>query len=985
MLKKIYLTVVLLLFSVLLHAQTINVSGQYLDKKQNPINNALVSYFDGADVLIDSTRSLADGNFELTLDLTGIQNHQSNNPFLEQPHPNPFSELYSFTVNINSTTTILISDMQGLMVDKHEIKNPGVYQCTWGGKNRIGQQVNKGAYNVSLITNNQSISQKVIFNASGTQRIRSERVADNNNFKAVGRDQDRINFSKINTSLLDYFINPVAGDTTLGMIYGNAGPEETGQLIATVHIDSTNTWNLNDYFYNDEQSVYTTNHPDFIISNDSILSYAGSDLGTFAFDVVATDLQDETLTMQMQAQITVTNQQIFTCSGYYLDNLQQAIAGATISYWENGTVFCAQTRTTESGYWNMAVVTTDTNLDKISFVKSNTTELEIFFTTPLADTTFGEITGNIGPSPVSHISETYHTIDGLLSWNLNAHFSNDDQSIYTIQGNDFAITQDTLLELSNYTEGTYTTTVTATDAQDGNLTAQISVIINIEYTINIPDTDIIEDYQGNTLFANLNQYLNPSFQGSLSYTMVSQSNSTLINLSVQDSTILINNLQADSAGSSYVGIKITGTSDVDTVYFTVAVNPMPDISGYITNVFDTLNVGLAGAVIEMTLDSITFYSDATDENGFYKIQLPAVGDTAYYVCTITNGGYMPFHTWATLDAGSNDVSEDYTIIPSDFVWDLYSAGFRSIQGLGGSEFPSEYMQTTRNWLSPPNMHTSSDNSQVGGEDLTIQYGNLIYNISNILPTFNPRDVNPENIIEHEEFGYLLQDNEMGAYFDNSIPGNGVVTRIYNGPVMNKCATAYRDYIGLNGPDISTFNQELGSCFGAVLEPSQSSTYTSVFTDPAGSESYTQDDYDCATVMLDRAKVHYRNLTITGEDAYDWEMRPDEVLTWYPEDSDKKNKKNEVLTYKAVGIDGEIIEEGTYPIDQVPSRVMKMAKIIFSPEEIAAQERKEAKVGHKLKTWIREKIKPPTFYDPSQTIALSKREIRKIKREKRRSE
>jgi len=289
------------------------------------------------------------------------------------------------------------------------------------------------------------------------------------------------------------------------------------------------------------------------------------------------------------------------------------------------------------------------------------------------------------------------------------------------------------------------------------------------------------------------------------------------------------------------------------------------------------------------------------------------------------------------------VSEDYTIIPDDFVWDLYIFGFRDTTGGG---FPFYKRVTTHHWLTPPTMHTFSDNSLVGGTDLTIQYNNLVYNIQNILPTFNPRDAIPSNLVEHTTFGYQLQDGEMGAYFDNSIfPAAGVVGIMWDGPQMIKCHTAYYESIGgttgsFQGADNTVFNQELGTGFGCVTEPAVSSNYESVFTQPCPFDTYTQDDYDCATVMLNRARVHYMNLSfeITDPEGYDWEMRPDEVQTWYPGTS--KSTGSQTLVYKVIGFNGEIIEEGSYSLDEVPSRVMKMAKIIFTPEEIATREKEE---------------------------------------------
>ncbi len=118
---------------------------------------------------------------------------------------------------------------------------------------------------------------------------------------------------------------------------------------------------------------------------------------------------------------------------------------------------------------------------------------------------------------------------------------------------------------------------------------------------------------------------------------------------------------------------------------------------------------------------------------------------------------------------------------------------------------------------------------------------------------------------------------MGAYFDN-ILGAGEVFVIYAGPRVNKCITAYMSFCRSIGPNTSTFNQELGSCFGAVMEPPHSANYQSVFTDPPDSSTYTTDDYNSAKIHLDRNKIHYRNLTydLSNPLGWDWEARPDIV-------------------------------------------------------------------------------------------------------------
>jgi hypothetical protein len=511
MLNKLILTVTVILLALFVSSQNINVTGQYMDKKNNPIGNALVSYYTSGDLLLDSTRSLPDGSFALSLDITGVNTHLTGAQ-LQPPSPNPFVGSCSFKVSAPKNSFLLVTNMNGVIMDKLLLKSKGLYNCSWGGMNSSNQKVKQGTYLISLVQGDNVYTQKVIFKGKASGGLAANKV----------------------TELVNSY------KSTLGQAH-------------------------------------------------------------------------------------------------------------------------------------------------INFLKENTSELDVFFNEVTADTTLGIITGNIGPEPVSNINETHYTLDDELSWNLNNYFVNDDQSSYDNTGTNYIIQQDSLLGLSTHTEGVFNSTITATDEQDIGLTGYITADVNIELPLNIPDANINEDYQGDTLYANINQYINPNLQYSVTYNLISQSNTQLIDVSLQDSVMFIDYLQADSSGSSLVGMEVSGNGNVDTVYFTINVIPMTDVNGYITDILDTLNIGLEGVAIEMTFDSITFYYDTTDANGYYSIQLPDEGSISYFVTTITNSSFTTFHTWATVESDGGDVNEDYTIIPDDFVWELYNQGFRDTTG-GGFPF-----------------------------------------------------------------------------------------------------------------------------------------------------------------------------------------------------------------------------------------------------------------------------------------------------------
>lgn len=69
--------------------------------------------------------------------------------------------------------------------------------------------------------------------------------------------------------------------------------------------------------------------------------------------------------------------------------------------------------------------------DRITFVKQNTSGYELSFTTPLADTSLGNLNGNVGPQLVQAIPDTsfYEGEPWGLDW--NDYFYNDSETIYT--------------------------------------------------------------------------------------------------------------------------------------------------------------------------------------------------------------------------------------------------------------------------------------------------------------------------------------------------------------------------------------------------------------------------------------------------------------------------------------------------------------------------------------------------------------------------
>jgi hypothetical protein len=72
-----------------------------------------------------------------------------------------------------------------------------------------------------------------------------------------------------------------------------------------------------------------------------------------------------------------------------------------------------------------------------------------------------------------------------------------------------------------------------------------------------------------------------------------------------------------------------------------------------------------------------------------------------------------------------------------------------------------------------------------------------------------------------------------------------------------------------------YNQELGSCFGAVQEPPQSPNYISVFTDPPTYFTYTPYDFNAQHIRLSRSMKYITEIITyapSDPDGLDWDAR-----------------------------------------------------------------------------------------------------------------
>ncbi len=119
--KKITLLIsLIMLLTVTLTAQTITITGQYLDKISNPLDNATVEYLFEGNQKIGEAITGADGLFAMQVEITGIEKY--TDIFKSACSPNPFNSYTQFTIEVNTPGTVSIVSSDGKFVDGLKIK-----------------------------------------------------------------------------------------------------------------------------------------------------------------------------------------------------------------------------------------------------------------------------------------------------------------------------------------------------------------------------------------------------------------------------------------------------------------------------------------------------------------------------------------------------------------------------------------------------------------------------------------------------------------------------------------------------------------------------------------------------------------------------------------------------------------------------------------------------------------------------------------------
>jgi len=161
--------------------------------------------------------------------------------------------------------------------------------------------------------------------------------------------------------------------------------------------------------------------------------------------------------------------------------------------------------------------------DELSFVKDNTSTLLLNFNTPLADSSLGIVTGNVGPTVLANPPDTTITVGDTLIYNLLDYVYNDNKTWFSDTNSPLPVMIDSLFTFIGVGVGSWDFVINATDSADAALHDSLGFAIDViqpnrspVLTDSIPDIVIDED---STATIDLSQYFTDPDGDVLQYTI----------------------------------------------------------------------------------------------------------------------------------------------------------------------------------------------------------------------------------------------------------------------------------------------------------------------------------------------------------------------------------------------------------------------------------------------------------------------------------
>ncbi|MBU1849410.1 MAG: hypothetical protein KKH40_01655, partial [Nanoarchaeota archaeon] len=273
--------------------------------------------------------------------------------------------------------------------------------------------------------------------------------------------------------------------------------------------------------------------------------------------------------------------------------------------------------------------TVESGSDTLIFEGENITNAYLPVTV-VSDTTI-DIVVNKGPSFVKAIPDSNVFVGDTIVLNLNDYFDNDDASLFDSNlGFHWITINDSILTMIPELEGNTLIKVFAVDGTDNELVSESNdfllsaIYSNHAPVLSVPTQSVKEDSKPKHLL-NLSDYVSDFESDSVSFSLVSQSNPTLANVSLSTDSLYLTQLLPDGFGENIVGISSSDGELSDTAYFTLKVTPVADITfkhvHFKTNeeiqnntftINDTVYTGVDSVKLQVDTDSVSL--DVLNEN-----------------------------------------------------------------------------------------------------------------------------------------------------------------------------------------------------------------------------------------------------------------------------------------------------------------------------------------------------------------------------------
>ena len=264
-------------------AQTVHITGNYLDLLDNPIDSASVYYYQDM-VVVDSTLTSSSGAFDLQFTIVSTNPSLPSAFRLSQNYPNPFNPSTRIDLSIQEPGSFSIYNIRGALVESLDLPSAGGYELSWGGRN-----LGAGLYIYVLRSGKQASSRKMILldGGDGSGLATNQVSYASSNSLAKPASNDAIRFEKYNTSSLEIDFFTPQSDTTLGVLHGNVGPRQILTITDTIMYEGdTLQVDWNDYFYNDSETYFPLQFVEYMYLTDTTL---------YETEVVAIDVLDTSL------------------------------------------------------------------------------------------------------------------------------------------------------------------------------------------------------------------------------------------------------------------------------------------------------------------------------------------------------------------------------------------------------------------------------------------------------------------------------------------------------------------------------------------------------------------------------------------------------------------------------------------------------------------------------------------------------------------